>query len=665
MHPEYRRSAWIRSAAIGVIAVVACSPRALDPALPEAPPRLLPRAEILAPPDFVEPKLSPDGRRILAFARVDGDLRLCTLDAANGARKPVFAESDPAIGKVEWAYDSQTILFLADQQGDENFHLFAVDVDRGVARDLTPIPGVKVDDFFLSPQHPGRVAVAWNARNPEQMDLASIDLGSGAREILAENPGDVTQWVLTPELAVAGYVAAHPGGGGSVRATQDGAAREVLAFALGDDVTVLGTDRAGSRFYLRSNVGRDTHALDELDLTANPPRSRLLCEDPGETGSPWRVDLEGAAFDRSTGNPLFAEFRRDRLQTIAVEASFAADLEFLATARPGELRIESRDLANRHFVVSYSDDSAFPRYFAFTAGTRELRFLADGSAHGEDRPHSSTSSLEIVARDGLTLPAYLTLPHDGRTEQRPLVLLVHGGPWARDEFRYDPWVQLLANRGYAVLRVNYRGSVGFGKAFANRARKAFGREMQTDLLDAVNAMIERGVADPKRIAIMGASYGGYATLMGLATSPDVFACGVDLVGPSNLVTLVESFPADWKPFLARRWYPFVGDPTDPADRADMESRSPLFRVAAIRAPLLIAQGANDPRVKQAESDRMVEALRRAGKSVEYFVFPDEGHGIGNPANMLLFAGAVEKFLAQHLGGRSEPFDSATAASVRR
>lgn len=665
MHPESRRSASIRWAALGAIAIVACSPRALDPSLPAAPPRLLPRAEILAPPDFVEPKLSPDGRRLLAFARVAGDLRLCTVDAASGTRKPVFAESDPAIGKIDWAYDCKSVVFLSDQQGDENFHLLAVDVDQGVARDLTPIEGVKVDDFFLSPHHPGRVVVAWNARNPEQMDLASIDLANGASEKLAENPGDVTQWVLTPELAVAGCVAARPGGGGSVRAMRDGAIREEFEFALGDDVTVVDTDRAGTRFYLRSNVGSDTHALVELDLTADPPTPRVRCEDPGEAGSPWRVDLESAGFDRTNGTPLFAEFRRDRLRTIALDPTLVADLEFLASAHSGELRIEARDLANQHFVVSYSDDTAFPRYFSFTAGGRELRFLADGSTRGDERPHSRTWSLEIVARDGITLPAYLTLPHDGRTKNVPLVLLVHGGPWARDEFRYDPWVQLLANRGYAVLRVNFRGSVGFGKAFANRARKAFGREMQTDLLDAVNAMIERGIADPKRIAIMGASYGGYATLMGLATSPDLFACGVDLVGPSNLVTLVESFPADWKPFLARRWYPFVGDPSDPADRADMESRSPLFRVDAIRAPLLIAQGANDPRVKQAESDRMVEALRRAGKSVEYYVFPDEGHGLGNPANMLLFAGAVENFLAQHLGGRCEPQDPATTASIKR
>jgi dipeptidyl aminopeptidase/acylaminoacyl peptidase len=332
-----------------------------------------------------------------------------------------------------------------------------------------------------------------------------------------------------------------------------------------------------------------------------------------------------------------------------VEEDYAA----LAKVDDGDFVVRSRDLADRLWVVGYSSDVRSPRWYLWRRGEKKAERLFSAREDLDRYTLAPVKYMEVKARDGLVLPCLLTLPVGVEPRGLPTVLHVHGGPWSRDSWGYHPSVQHLANRGYAVLQVNYRGSTGFGKKHTVAAKREFAGKMHDDLVDGVRWLVDQGIADPKRVGIMGGSYGGYATLVGLAFTPEVFACGVDMVGPSNLVSLVESFPAYWRLDLVNSWYPFVGNPADPKERADMEARSPLFRVDQIRAPLLIGQGANDPRVTRKESDQMVDALKKRGQDVEYMVFEDEGHGFARPQNRLKWYAATEAFLAKHLGGRAE------------
>jgi dipeptidyl aminopeptidase/acylaminoacyl peptidase len=327
---------------------------------------------------------------------------------------------------------------------------------------------------------------------------------------------------------------------------------------------------------------------------------------------------------------------------------FRRDAAVLEKVYDGDFRIGSMDADERRLIVIYASDIEPDATYLYDRSTRRAEFLFTPIPWVRTAQLSRMKPVTLKSRDGLTLHGYLTLPPGVVPKDLPMVLKVHGGPWERDRWTYDTEVQFLSNRGYAVLQVNFRGSTGYGKRFKRAAIGEFGRKMQDDLIDAVNWAVGRGIADPKRVAIYGGSYGGYATLAALAFTPDVFACGIDLVGPSSLVTLIKSFPPYWKPFLQSSWYLYVGDPDDPKAIEDMKARSPLYYAEHIMRPVLIAQGANDPRVKKAESDQIVESLRKAGKEVEYMVADNEGHGFVSPENMLKFYARMETFLAKHL-----------------
>lgn len=337
-----------------------------------------------------------------------------------------------------------------------------------------------------------------------------------------------------------------------------------------------------------------------------------------------------------------------------LEPALGKDFAGLARAAQGDFDILNRDLADKTWLVRYVNDVGPVKYYAWDRGMQKATFLFSARPLLERYTLAPMRPVEIKTRDGLSLPSYLTLPVGVAPKNLPMVLWVHGGPWARDEWGYNAYAQWYANRGYATLQVNYRGSEGFGKKFRNAAMKEFAGKMHNDLVDAVKWAVAEGIADPKRIAIAGGSYGGYATLVGVTFTPDLFACGVDIVGPSSLVTLVESFPAYWGPDLSNNWYPFVGNPKDPKDRADMDARSPLLKVDRIHVPLLIGQGGNDPRVTPKESEQIVAAIDRNGGKVTYVLYPDEGHGFARPENRVDFNARAEGFLAACLGGRSEP-----------
>jgi dipeptidyl aminopeptidase/acylaminoacyl peptidase len=634
------------------LALLAAAPQS------QPPPQLISRALFFKNPERANPQLSPDGSR-LAWLQPDarGALQIWTkkLEGKDDARQ-LTADEGRGIRRYFWAFNGD-ILYLQDHDGDENFRLYSLRVTDGKVRDLTSVAGIRPCDIQLSPEQPGKALVvrgqarrlrSLSGRSGKDLfDAWLIDLKDGELTPADANPGDVGSWIVDAQLQVRGRVREKPDGGGSLELRDAGQKewRTVLSWGLLDQVEPLGLTQDGKHLYLLDNLGADTVSLDLLDLATG--KTKRLAVDP--TADAYAVDAHPA-----TRQVRAIAFDRARIRWQAVDPTVAADLAALAKVDPGDLELLGGDQADKTWVVLFDRDTSPGRYYLWDRANKKATLLFTSHPALEKVELAPMRSLEIRARDGLSLPSYLTLPPGQAPKGLPLVVYVHGGPWTRDTWGYDGAIQWLASRGYAVLQVNYRGSQGFGKKFKNAALKQFARRMHDDLVDGVRWAVKAGVADPKRVAILGDSYGGYATLVGLTFTPEVFSCGVDMFGPSNLATLVESFPAYWGPFLASTWHPFVGDPNEPKDRADMESRSPLFKADAIRAPLLIGQGGNDPRVARRESEQMVAAIQKSGGAVTYVLYPDEGHGFVRPANRLDFFARTEGFLAECLGGRAEP-----------
>jgi len=614
-------------------------------------PALIPREILFGNPEYIDPQISPDGTR-LAYLRPDSADVLQVWVRTIGVQDDRAVTRDPERGiqMYGWIGAGRDLFYLQDTGGDENYHLLVTRLDSGETRDMTPILGIQANLLACEPQHPEALLVTMNRRDPSLFEPWRIDLETGALTLLAENPGNVLSWLADGDLAVRGCIRSLPDGGREL-ALRDGANaswRSEVTWGVEDDFELLGFSEDGRVLYAVASIGADTRGLQAID-PANGHMT-VLASDPG-------ADADQVLFHPAKNEPQAVSFDRLRPTWRVLDPAIVPLLDAAGRAGPGVLVSASRDLADRVCILGTISDTGGLRYHVWDRQTEGVELLFHAMPALQAYTLAPVRDFELGARDGLRLPCYLTLPVGVPAEKLPLVVHVHGGPWWRDFWGFEPEVQWLANRGYAVLQVNYRGSRGFGKSFLRAARKEFAGKMHADLIDAVNWAIAEGIADPARIGIMGASYGGYATLVGLSFTPEVFACGVDVVGPSNLATLVESFPPYWRPFLSARWYPLVGDPSVPEDRADMLARSPITRVDAIRAPLLVAQGANDPRVKQAESDAIVAALRERGIPVEYMVFPDEGHGFARPENRLAFSAAAEAFLAKHLGGRSEPASS--------
>jgi dipeptidyl aminopeptidase/acylaminoacyl peptidase len=461
-----------------------------------------------------------------------------------------------------------------------------------------------------------------------------------------KNPGDVVGWDVDPKFRVRAAQAATPDGGTELRYRTDekGEWKRVVKWGPDDaDGSVIGFTADGQSLWLRTSEGRDTLSLVKRDLATG--KEQLIATDPG-------ADAGSMIFNPITHEVEAVSFNRERVKWKALDSRIAEDLKVLEKGAPGEPSVVSRDRDLQTWVVAYSADTQPVNYYLYDRKTKKLTHLFSARPELEKYKLAPVKPVVIKSRDGLELVSYLTLPLGIEAKKLPLVLLVHGGPWARDSWGFDPQAQWLANRGYAVLQVNYRGSTGFGKKFLHAGDREWAAKMHDDLIDAVTWAVKEGIADEKRVAIYGGSYGGYAALVGATFTPDVFACAIDVVGPSNLVTLLRSIPPYWEP-MKKLFAVRVGDVEK--EEEFLKSRSPLFKADRIKIPLLIAQGANDPRVKQAESEQIVEAVRKAGKPVEYLLFPDEGHGFARPENRLKFYTAAEAFLAKHLGGgRAEP-----------
>ncbi len=621
---------------------------------------LIPRKKLFGNPERAMARISPDGTQLSYLAPVDGVLNVwvAPLDDLDAA-KPVTKDTDRGIRSYSWAYTSRHILYSQDNKGDEDFHVYAVDLESGDIKDLTPIKGIRAQIVNVSEKFPTEILVGINDRDQRQLhDVYRVNIETGERELVQLNPG-FAAFLADDDYRVRLAVTFTPEGGQQILTPKEDAEgwESWLTISAEDAMTTspVGFTKEGDHLYLLDSRERNTAALKKLDLESGD--SELLAENE-------RADISGVITHPTEKHVQAVTYTYARREWQILDESIADDLAYLEKVADGELQVVSRTLDDETWVVAYLMDDGPIRYYLYRRPEKKAEFLFSNNPELESLPLVKMHAEIIPARDGKQLVSYLTLPKgtdpDGKGRPRqalPMVLLVHGGPWARDEWGYNPLHQLLANRGYAVLSVNYRGSTGFGKEFINAADREWAAAMHDDLLDAVQWAVDQGIAKEDQVAIMGGSYGGYATLVGLTFTPEVFTCGVDIVGPSNLVTLLQNPPPYWMPFMPvmkRR----VGDYETDEGRAFLESRSPLFKVDEIKRPLLIAQGKFDPRVKQAESDQIVEAMTKSDIPVTYMLFQEEGHGFAKPENRFAFYAVTEAFLAEHLGGRYEAIGDA-------
>lgn len=637
-----------------------------DPAM-ETTVDLIPREVLFGNPSKAQARLSPDGKWLSYLKPVKGVMNVWVGPADDAdAAKPVTDDTFRGIRSHSWTYSSKYIVYTQDKGGDENFHVYATNVETLETKDLTPIDGVRGQLSGASERFPDELLIGFNDRDKRFHDIYRVNVETGDKTLVQENPGYagfVTDDNFKVRLAVnftpdAGQVWLKPT---TEEPGEKGYAdwEPMEEFSSVDAMTSgpAGFDKEGTTLYFEDSRERNTAGLFSRDLATG--ETELIADDP-------RADV-GSVMSHPTEQTLQAvSFTYSKTEWKVLDEAIRPDLEFLGEQYEGaQWIVTSRTLDDTRWTVAYVLDDGPVKFHIYHRpatgdGERRLDFLFNSREDLDDYQLAKMHTPVIKARDGLDLVSYLTLPvgsdpdGDGVPNKPvPMVLDVHGGPWARDGWGFNSSHQWLANRGYAVLSVNYRGSTGFGKEFINAANGEWAGKMHDDLLDAVQWAIDGGIAQQDKVAIMGGSYGGYATLVGLTFTPDTFACGVDIVGPSSLVTLMNNVPPYWyqfMPVMKER----VGDWTTDEGKADLLAKSPLAKVDAIKKPLLIGQGANDPRVTQLEADQIVKAMQEKKIPVTYALYPDEGHGFRRPENSTSFNAVAEAFLAEHLGGRYEP-----------
>ncbi len=603
--------------------------------------KLIPLEVLLGNPERAAAQISPDGKRLSYMAPLDGVMNVFVGDAGAGNERPVTHDANRGIQGYVWAHDNRHIMYVRDKDGSENFRLYDVDLETGVERDLTPLDDVQCRLVAHRKDFPNDVLIGLNKDNPALHDVYHLDLATAKLEKIIENPGFLA-WVVDPELKVRGAIAPTPDGGTVILVRDDEASdwRPLLEVAPEDAESTgpLGFTKDGASMYMQTSVESNTGRLVKMDIATGAVE--VIAEDA-------TYDITGAMMNPDTREVEAVLVYGDRLEYRIYDDAVRDDIEALQRLHPGELSINDRSDDDMTWLVAFDDDSGPVKYYTWDRGAKKATFLFDTRPQLNDYPLVPVEPFSYTARDGLTIHGYLSFPAGKERTNLPAVLTVHGGPWAREGWGLDPEAQWLANRGYVCVNVNFRGSSGYGKDFLNAGDHEWGAKMHDDLLDAIDHLVAQGVIDRKRVAIYGGSYGGYAALVGAAFTPDVFRCAISMVGPSNLNTLMASFPEYWKPLIAM-WHKRVGEDSD-----FLWSRSPLSKVDDIRIPILIAQGENDPRVKRAESEQIVAAMKERGIDYEYAMYENEGHGLAKPENRLDFYHRADRFLAKHLGGRSE------------
>jgi len=620
---------------------------------------IIPRDILFGNPEYASPSISPDGKLLAYIRPTDGVLNVHVRTVGKNDDRVVTSDRYRGIRQYFWAEDSTTLLYLQDDGGDENFHLFAIDAQTSgaTARDLTPYPGAKAQNVVTNKRFPDTLLVAVNNRDPAKFDMYRCHLPTGELTLDTENPGDVLGWGTEDEtFEVREAIAMNPADSSKAVRVRDSATsewRELITFPYGEDGQMVEFSKDAKSAFVLSSLGRETTSLVRLDVATGEVIEEIASSD--------QCDIGGLQIDEDTKEVQVVAYNYARLERQFFDKELEADFAKLSAAAPDgcEVSVVSRSRDQATWVASFRRDDGPTEFVTYARASGMVSPLFVSSPALLEYQFAKMEDVRITARDGLELVAYLT--RADTEKPTPLVLLVHGGPWARDSWGYNAAAQWFANRGYATLQVNYRGSSGYSKTFLHKGDKQWGiGTMQHDLSDAVKWAVDNGVALEDKVCIYGGSYGGYACLAGLTFTPEIYACGVDIVGPSNIKTLLDSIPPYWGPLrndMLRKIGDVDGDP------AFNEAISPLFHVDRIQAPLLIGQGANDPRVKQAEADQVANAMLQKGIPVEYVLYPDEGHGFQRPANRIDFNGRAEAFLAQHLGGRAEPFDMSEGATA--
>ena len=638
--------------------VVLVTARAADApsTAPKGLPPLIDRQLLFGDPDIINPQLSPDGR-FVAFLRPNQGTRniwVKRIDQPFDQAKPITAETTRPIAGYFWSRDGKFVLFVRDQGGDENFNVYAVnpaDAPAGgsevpAARNLTNVPKVRAVIYSVPRSDPDVIYVGLNDRDPAWHDLYRLHISSGQRELVRQNTDRFTaaffDWKDQLRLVTR---SAENGDTEILRVDSEGGATKIYSCSVLEVCQPSSFHKDGKRVYLVTNKGDATNLAGLSLLDVETGTTELVESDPLK-----RVDLAGTRFSEVRQELVVTGYLDDRPRLYWRNAELEADYKLLKSKLGDSDVTSTSETADERLSLVVARSDVEPG--AFYLFDRQTKALTPQFRIMEPLPRASLAQRKPIrykSSDGLEIPAYLTLPKGVAAKSLALIVVPHGGPWARDGWGFDAFAQFFANRGFAVLQPNFRGSTGYGKRFLNAGNLQWGDKMQDDITWGVKHLVAQGVADPKRVAIMGASYGGYATLAGVAFTPDLYAAAVSYVGPSNLLTLLNSIPAYWEAGR-KQFYMRMGDPNTPAGKAQLMRQSPLNSANRIKTPLMVIQGANDPRVNKAESDQIVVALRDKGFPVEYYVAPDEGHGFQKPVNNMAAFAATERFLAKRIPG---------------
>lgn len=614
--------------------------------------KLIPRRILFDNPDKTGVKLSPDGKYISYIAPHEGVMNIfVALSESPADAKPVTFEKTRGIRSYHWSYDNDHILYGQDHEGDENFRIYSYSISNHSTDTLTPEKGVKAFVYKMSHKFPNEIIVGTNERDQHYFDLYRINLSNKNTQLILEN-NRFSEFTLDNDLNVRFAEIVDSEGNKDILRFQNNNWNNFIKVPAEDALTtgIYGFSKNNDIIYMLDSRERNTGVLKAWNLSDDS--SCVVAED-----SKVDVDIFTIHPTEYIIQGVTINYKKEEHKII--DDAIKDDIKYLETIQNAELHIINRTLKDDMWLVAYSSDTAPVKYYKYDRKSKKADYLFSNRKNLEQYKLNQMMPLVIKSRDGLDLISYLTLPEGISLDDQqkkgqllPLVIDVHGGPAVRDSWGLDATHQWLSNRGYAVLSINYRGSAGFGKDFLNAGDMQWGKKMHDDLIDVANWAINNNIADAKKIAIMGGSYGGYATLVGLTTTADFFACGIDMVGPSNLYTLIQSIPPYWKPILGQLKKK-IGPWDTPEQREALAQISPLTHVDKIKKPLFIAQGAHDPRVKQAESDQIVKAMEAKNIPVIYALYNDEGHGLARPENKLSYFAMIEQFLAKILGGKVE------------
>ena len=619
-------------------------------------PPIIDREIFFGDPEISSAQISPDGKYISFLKSYRGKMNIWVKDVDEPFEDadPLSADTVRNVRGYGWSQDAKYVIYVQDKGGDENFHLYVIDpkgkIDEATgvppARDLTDLDGIRAMFYAFPEDTPDIIYMGLNDRDERYHDLYRLHLSTGERELIFENTEGYSGYTFDLDGNFRLLSKTTDDGGSEYFRVDGDNIISIIKSTNEENVGVIRFHKDGKRVYLDTNIGEDIN-LSRLTLfNVETGEEELVEADPKK-----EVDFGGTIFSDKDEKLIATYYVGDRLRIRFHDKKFEKAYKKLKKQlKDGDLYMGSGTKDDRYWIVAVTSDVDPGARYLYDMETGELEFLYRPRPKLPVEDLAEMKPVKYKSRDGLTIHGYLTVPKGVKAKNLPVVIHPHGGPWARDMWGYDPYVQYLANRGYAVFQPNFRASTGYGKAFFNAGKKQWGFTMQDDITDGVNYLIDKGIADPEKVAIFGGSYGGYATLAGLAFTPDLYACGISYVGVSNMLTFLNSIPAYWE--TARKFLnEHVGDPENPEDMEMLKKQSPLFSADKITAPLLVVQGANDPRVVKAESDQIVIAMRDLGRDVEYMVAPDEGHGFSNEGNRVAMTVAMEKFFSKHLGGR--------------